>query len=63
MTLFLTVLAASVLGQAVVLFAVGFIAAQKERAQAEAARQAITEYNNALLKERQRMVEYAKLEG
>lgn len=63
MTLFLTVFAASVLGQAVVLFVVGALATKKEREQAEAARQAIMEYNDLLLKERQRMVEYAKLEG
>ena len=63
MTLFLTVFAASVLGQALVLYVVGALAVRKERQQAEATRQALTEYNAALLKERQRMAEYVKLEG
>lgn len=60
---FLTVFIASALGQAVVLYAVGMLAARKERKQLEATRQALQEYNDALLKERQRMVEYAKMEG
>lgn len=63
MNLFLTVFAASVLGQAAVLYTVGFLAARKERQQLEAAREAITEYNASMLKERQRMAEYAKMEG
>ena len=63
MTLFLTVFAASVLGQAAVLYVVGMLATRQEKKQTEAARQALMEYNEALLKERQRMVEYAKLEG
>lgn len=63
MSLFFTVFAASALGQAAVLYVVGSLAARKERQQTEAVRQAMTEYNDLLIKERQRMVEYAKMEG
>jgi hypothetical protein len=63
MTLFFTALAASVCGQLIALMVIGTIAKRQEAKQTEVARQALMEYNAALLKERQRLVEYAKLEG
>jgi hypothetical protein len=63
MTLFLTVVAGSVVGQMIALYILGAFAQRAEAKKARMVKEALEEYNGALLKERQRMAEYAKLEG
>lgn len=64
---FASVLLASFIGgtaaQALVLWSIGRMAAKVEAKKVAAAKEAIMEYNAMLLKEQQRMKEYARMEG
>ena len=60
---FLTVVAASVVGQLIALYIVGAFAKRAEERKARMIKEAMEEYHGVLLKEQQRMAEYAKMEG
>jgi DMSO reductase anchor subunit len=63
MTLFFTVLAGSVVGQLVSLFIVGALARRAEKKNQQELQRLLESYNASVMKERQRMVEYAKMES
>jgi hypothetical protein len=60
---FLTVVAGSIVGQLIALYIVGAFAKAAEERKAKMIKEAMEEYHGALLKEQQRMAEYAKMEG
>ncbi len=63
MTLFFTALTASIAGQLIALYIIGALAKRAEEKKAKLIKEAMEEYHGALLKEKQRMAEYAKMEG
>jgi hypothetical protein len=63
MSVFLAAFFGSIVGQVIVFWTIGLLAEAQQKQQAEATRQALNEYNHAVLKEHERMAKYAKLEG
>ena len=63
MSLFFTVLAATIVGQTLCLWVIGALAYRQQKKQSEKIEEAMKEYHGAMLREQQRMKEYAKMEG
>ena len=63
MTVFLATFIGAALGQALTLYIIGMMAQRAQKRQAKAAQEAVQEYHSMMVKERERMREYARMES
>ena len=63
MTVFLAAFIGAALGQALTLYIIGMMAQRAQKRQAKAAQEAVQEYHSMMVKERERMREYARMES